>query len=83
MAVMNNVRKLTKEEERLIDILRLSQTGHGFEDEKRFHQLLTQLNAVKGDKQFIDFIFEHVYASSTHSDEYLTFLKSRIYGSKK
>lgn len=76
-------RKLTEDEERLIDDVRLSQTGNGFEDEKRFQQLLTQLDAYADDKRFIDFIFEHVYASSTHSPEYLTHLKSRIYGSKK
>jgi hypothetical protein len=77
------MRKLTKEEEALIDDLRLAQTGHGFNDEKRFKQLLNGLNAPKGNTQFIDFIFERVYASSTHSVEYLTFLKSRIYSNEK
>lgn len=82
MATSNNIKKLTKEEETLVANLRTAQTGLGFEDEKRFKQLLTCLDATD-DKRFIDFIFEHVYASSTHSPEYLTHLKSRIHGSTK
>jgi len=78
------MRKLTKNEEKLIEDLRTIQTKYALEEEEQFQQLLSKLSVDDDtDKKFIDFLFDYVYNSASHSKEYLTYLKSRIYGNEE
>jgi hypothetical protein len=77
------MRKLTKKEEALIEELRTVQTAYALEEEAQFQQLLSKLSVDDNDKEFIDFVFDYIYNSASHSDEYLTYLKSHIYGSEE
>ena len=68
----------------MIEEHRSIQTQYAVEDEERFQQLLSKLS-IMGDSQqpFVDFLFDYIYNSSTHSEEYLNYLRSHIYGSTK
>jgi hypothetical protein len=77
------MRKLTKLDEGLIEDLRTIQTAYAKEEEAQFQQLLSKLSVDDDDQHFIDFLFDYVYNSAAHSEEYLTYLKSHIYGSEE
>jgi len=68
----------------MIEEHRSIQTQYALEDEERFQQLLSKLSIIDDSEQsFIDFLFDYIYNSSTHSEEYLNYLKSHIYGGEK
>ncbi len=68
----------------MIEECRSIQTQYALEDEERFQQLLSKLSIMGDTEQpFVDFLFDYIYNSSTHSEQYLDYLKSHIYGSEK
>lgn len=68
----------------MIEEHRAIQTQYAREDDERFQQLLSKLSITDDSEQsFIDFLFDYIYNSSTHSEEYLDYIKSHIYGSEK
>jgi hypothetical protein len=78
------MRNLTKNEEKMIEEYRSIQTQYAAEDEERFQQLLSKLSIIDdSDQTFVDFLFDYIYNSSSHSEQYLDYLKSHIYGSEK
>lgn len=77
------MRNLTKTEEKLIEDLRTIQTAYAKEEEEQFQQLLSKLSVDDDDRSFIDFLYDYVYNSAAHSEEYITYLKTHIYGSEK
>ncbi len=68
----------------MIEEYRSIQTQYAAEDEERFQQLLSKLSIIDdSDQTFVDFLFDYIYNSSSHSEQYLDYLKSHIYGSEK
>lgn len=68
----------------MIEEYRSIQTQYAIEDEEHFQQLLSKLSIMGGTEQpFIDFLFDYIHNSLTHSEQYLDYLKSHIYGITK
>jgi hypothetical protein len=68
----------------MIEEFRSIQTQHALDDEKQFQELLSKLSVFEDtDQSFVDFLFDYIYNSSSHSEKYLNYLRSHIYGITK